>query len=161
MSKWTALWWVLIKEVKRSELAQSCTTLCDPMDCSLSGSSVHGILQARILAWVAISSSRGSSQPRNRTQVSLIAGKHFTIWATRETSSNYTWQLPKMHLQPNLPLRARLAFSTYCWTWALTGISTWHGQIWTPYLPLKFSFPGVFPISANRTSVLPPAPTKI
>ena len=47
-----------------SEVAQLCPTLCDPMDCSLPGSSVHGILQARILEWVAISFSRGSSQPR-------------------------------------------------------------------------------------------------
>ena len=60
------------------------STLCDPMDCSPPGSSVHGILQARILEWVAISFSRGSSQPRDRTQVSCIAGRFFTIWATRE-----------------------------------------------------------------------------
>ena len=53
-----------------SEVAQSCLTLCDPVDCSPPGSSVHGILQARILKWVAISSSRGSSQPRDRTHVS-------------------------------------------------------------------------------------------
>ena len=66
-------------------VAQLCPTLCDPMDCSLPGSSVHGILQARILAWVAISSSRGFSQHRNWTQVSCIAGGFFTIWATRET----------------------------------------------------------------------------
>ena len=51
-------------------VAQSCPTLCDPMDHSLPGSSVHGIPQARILEWVAISSSRGSSWPRDRTQVS-------------------------------------------------------------------------------------------
>ena len=67
-----------------SEAAQSCPTLCDPMDCSLSESSVHGILQARILEWIAISFSRGCSQPRDRTQVSRIAGRRFTIWATRE-----------------------------------------------------------------------------
>ena len=48
-----------------SEVAQSCLTLCDPMDCSLPGSSVHGILQAKILEWVAIPFSRGSSQPRD------------------------------------------------------------------------------------------------
>ena len=52
-------------EVKWSEVAQSCPTLCNPMDCSLPGSSVHGILQARILEWVAISFSRGSSRPRD------------------------------------------------------------------------------------------------
>ena len=54
------------------------------MDRSPPGSSVHGIVQARILEWVAISSSRGSSQPRDQTQVSCIAGRCFTIWVTRE-----------------------------------------------------------------------------
>ena len=65
-------------------VAQLCLTLCSPMDCSPPGSSVHRILQARILEWVATSPSRGSSQPRDRTPVSCIAGKFFTIWATRE-----------------------------------------------------------------------------
>ena len=60
-------------------VAQSCSTHCDPMDCSPLGSSVHGILQARILEWVAISFSRGSSQPRGQTQVSRIAGRCFII----------------------------------------------------------------------------------
>ena len=53
--------------------AQSCPTLCNPMDCSPPGSSVHGISQARILEWVAISSSRGSSWPRDRTHVSCVS----------------------------------------------------------------------------------------
>ena len=59
---------------------QSCLTLCDPMDCSPPGSSVHGILQARILEWVAISSSRGhgSSQPKEWTPISCTAGRFFT-----------------------------------------------------------------------------------
>ena len=70
--------------ISESEVAQSCPTLCDPMDCSLPGSSVHGILQARILEWVAISFSRGSSWPRDRTQVSCIAVRRFNLWATRE-----------------------------------------------------------------------------
>ena len=52
-------------------------TLCDPMDCSLSGFSVHGIFQARVLGWIAISFSRGSSRPRNRTWVSHITGRRF------------------------------------------------------------------------------------
>ena len=56
-----------------SEVAQLCPTLCHPMDCSLSGSSVHGIFQTRVLEWIAISFSRGSSRPRNRTWVSHIA----------------------------------------------------------------------------------------
>ena len=64
---------------------QLCPTLCRPMDCSLPGSSVHRIFQARILEWVAISSSKGSFQPRDQTQVSCIAGRFFTNWATRET----------------------------------------------------------------------------
>ena len=63
---------------------QSCPTLCDPMDCSPPGSSVQEILQARIREWIAIPFSRGSSQPRHRTQVSRIAGRRFTIWATKE-----------------------------------------------------------------------------
>ena len=58
--------------------------LCDLMDHNLPGSSVHGILQARVLEWVAISFSRGSSRPSNQTRVSHIAGKRVTIWATRE-----------------------------------------------------------------------------
>ena len=62
----------------------SCPTLCDPVDCSLPGSSVHGILQARILEWVAISFSGGSLWLKDRTQVFCIAGRHFTLWATRE-----------------------------------------------------------------------------
>ena len=61
-----------------------CLTLRDPMDYSLLGSSVHGILQARILEWVAIPFSRRSSWPKDQTQVSCIAGKFFTIWDIRE-----------------------------------------------------------------------------
>ena len=57
---------------------ESCPTLCDLMVCCQPGSSVHGILQARILEWVAFPFSRGSSQPRNQTQVSCIAGRFFT-----------------------------------------------------------------------------------
>ena len=63
-------------------LAKSCPTLWNPMDCSLPGSSVHGISQARVLEWVVISFSRGSSQPRDQTWVSCIAGGFFTDWAT-------------------------------------------------------------------------------
>ena len=75
------LLWVL------SEVTQLCPTLCDPMDCSLPGSSIHGILQARVLEWVAISFSRGSSRPRDRTQVSRIVGRRFSVSATREVPS--------------------------------------------------------------------------
>ena len=61
------------------KVVQSCPTLCKPVDCSLPGSSVHGILQARILEWVATPFFRGSSQPRDQTQVSYIADGFFTI----------------------------------------------------------------------------------
>ena len=63
----------------KSEVAQLCPTLCDPMDCRPPGSSVHGISQASILEWVAISFSRGSSRPRDRTRVSCIAGRGFNL----------------------------------------------------------------------------------
>ena len=65
-------------------VTQSCPTLCDPIDCSPSGSSVHGILHARMLEWVAMPSSRGSYRPRDQIQVSCIAGTSFTVWATKE-----------------------------------------------------------------------------
>ena len=64
--------------------AESCPTLWNPMDCSPPCSSVHWILQARILEWVAISFSSESSQPRDQIQVSRITGGFFTIWVTRE-----------------------------------------------------------------------------
>ena len=77
---------------KWSEVAQSCPTLCDPVDCSLPGSSVPGILQARILEWAAISFYRGSAQPRVRTQVSHTADRCFTLWATREGPKRFLMQ---------------------------------------------------------------------
>ena len=72
-----------------SEASQSCPTLCNPLDCSPPGSSVHGILQPRTLEWVAISFSRGSSQPRDQTQVFCIASRRFNLWATREALTEY------------------------------------------------------------------------
>ena len=74
------VWWYVVRVL----VAQSCPTLCDPVDHSPPDSSIHGILQARILEWVATSFSRGSSQPRDQTRVSCTAGKFFTDWATRE-----------------------------------------------------------------------------
>ena len=74
-------------------VAKSCLTLCDPTDCSPPGSSVHGILQARILEWVAISFSRGSSRPRDWTCVSCLSctGKqilyHLSHWVSQQTRS--------------------------------------------------------------------------
>ena len=79
-------------------VAQSCLTLYNPMDCSLPGSSVHRIFQGRILEWVAIPFSRGSSWPKDQTQVSCIIGRFFTIWTTREA---LVWP-------GNSPIRQRL-----------------------------------------------------
>ena len=73
-----------VKSESESEVPQLCPTLCDPMDYSLPGSSIRGILQARIPEWVAISFSRRYSQPRDRTLVSNTASRCFTIWATKE-----------------------------------------------------------------------------
>ena len=69
-------------------VAQSCPTLCDPMDYSLPVSSVHGILQARTLEWVAILFSREYSWLRDQTQVSCIAGRFFTVWVTKKAPAN-------------------------------------------------------------------------
>ena len=94
-----------------TQLLQSCPTLCDPMDCSSPGSFVHGILQARILEWVAISFSRGSSPPRDRTHVSCIprtAKQILYHCATWEASRNVL----KFHqlVYPDAKKRGKVTF---------------------------------------------------
>ena len=86
--------------LSESVVAQSCLTLCNPMDCSLPGSSTHGIFQARILEWVANSFSRGTSQPRDWTLVSSTTGRLFIVWATREVLRN-TNQVSLVHILKN------------------------------------------------------------
>ena len=76
LSDWAELNWS--SSESESEFAQSCLTLCNPMDCSLPGSSLHGIFQARVLEWVAISFSRGSSPSRDRTWVSTFQADALT-----------------------------------------------------------------------------------
>ena len=98
-------------EVKWKSLTQvthSCLTLCNPMDC---------ILQARILEWVAIPFSRGSSQPRDQTQVSHIAGGFFTSWATREAHiiALLTYIIALLWKPAKGLLRGELLNSTQCW----------------------------------------------
>ena len=85
---------------------------CDPMDCSLPGSSVHGIFQARILEWVAISSSRGSSQPRDRTLVSCIGRWFLYCWAIRKAQGGLVFALGNA-LENSLALSSSL--------WVLSG----------------------------------------
>ena len=86
-------------------VTQSCPTLCDPMDYT-----AQGILQTRILEWVAIPFSRGSSQPRDWTQFSRIASGFFTSWATREAQEYWSGQpnpspvdLPNPGIEPGSP----------------------------------------------------------
>ena len=78
-SSWFTYCWSLMEW----NVAPSCPTLCDPIDCSLPGSSVHGIFQAIVLVWIAISFSSGSSRPRDRTRVSHIVDRRFTVWAIK------------------------------------------------------------------------------
>ena len=79
-----------LDSVRFSSIAQLCPTLCDPMDCSLPGSLVHGIFQAWILEWVAIAFSRESSWPGDQTGVPRTADRLFTVWATREGKHKYS-----------------------------------------------------------------------
>ena len=93
---------------------QLCLTLCNHMDCNLPDSSVHGILQARILEWVAISYFRGSSWPRDQTQISYTAGRFFTIWATSSVQFSSVSQScptpcnPMNRRMPGLPVHHQL-----------------------------------------------------
>ena len=81
----------ILKKVQVKVLVtHSCPTLCDRMDSSPPDSSVHRILQERILEWVSISFFRELSHPRDQTQVSHIAGKFFTVWATKEVPNYWT-----------------------------------------------------------------------
>ena len=127
-----------------SEVAQSCPTLCNPMDCSLSGSSVHRIFQARILEWVAISFSRRSSQPRDWTQVSCIVGRCFTVWATRDTAE----PPGKLGILKPLPM-----FKIGCLDYWVVGVFIYSGwkffvkyvlQLCSPTLCLAYFFQSVF-----------------
>ena len=91
-------WIDTIKTQSESEVAQSYPTFCNPIDCSLPGSSVYGIFQAIVLEWIAIFFSRGSSQPRAQIQVSRIVERCFTIWATREVQDSKHYGINNYHL---------------------------------------------------------------
>ena len=87
-------------------VAQLCLTLCNPMNCSPPGSSVHEILQARILEWVSSPFSRGSSQRRDQTRILCAAGRFFSSWATREAlkpKTNFLTEGWRNRTQPLLP----------------------------------------------------------
>ena len=117
---------------------QSCPTLCNLMDYSLLGSSVHGILQARILEWVAIFSTRGSSWPRDQTQVSCTPGRLFTIWAFREFYLEKVKAEGNINHKPSIwaPFHKSSRESTgsvylHRHQWPLHEASSGHTTIWT------------------------------
>ena len=89
--------------IKESEVAQLCPTLCDPMKCNLPGFSIQGIFQARVLEWVAISFSRGSSRPRGWTQVSCIVGRSF--YPLSHQRSHHNKNKLKMDQRPNVRVK--------------------------------------------------------
>ena len=103
MSSNSKFWLLCYSPVGGGLVAKSFPTLCDPMVCSLPCSSVHGILQARILEWVAIPFSRGSSRPRNRTLVSCIAGSLSTV----------LWGKPYLLLIPFIELTLDVSVKEY------------------------------------------------
>ena len=106
------------------------------MDCSPPGSSVHGILQARILEWVAISFSRGSSQPRDWTWVSCIAGRCFILWATRESQKAYrTWYSQEVS-HPSTNQAWPCLASKIRWDRACSGLHTFI-NMWCCYMPFS------------------------
>ena len=109
---------------KKVKVAQLCLTLCNPMDCT-----VLGILQTRILKWIAFPSSRGSSQPRDRTQVSLIAGRFFTSWTMRRPDSNIIWQLC-------LKSEATFIFILFCTIFVFQSKPIW--WFWSPNVDDKY-----------------------
>ena len=106
-----------MKVKSESKVVQSCLTLSDPMDCSPPGSSVHGILQARVLEWVAISFSRGSSQPRDRTQVSCTVDRCFTVWATVGRYLICYWRRMEKWLQKEWRDRTKAKTTPSLWMW--------------------------------------------
>ena len=102
--------------VSESEVAQSCLTLWDPIDCSLPGSSIHEILQALTLEWGAIFFSKGFSQPRDQTLASHVAGRFFAMWATREfpvDNINIKALFESTSLRPKRFRTTALLFSIY------------------------------------------------
>ena len=107
-------------------VTQSWPTLCDPTDCKPPGSPVDGTFQARILEWIAIAFSRAYSWPRDQTQVSCIAGKFFTVWATMEAPLRVDWVFhPKYntHTHTHTLLHAEGKFFWVWHAWCSPGLS--------------------------------------
>ena len=128
------------------KVAKSCPILCDPMDYSLPGSAVHGILQARILQWVAIPSSRGS--PRDWTQVSHTVGRFFNSWATREAPSTPMVGSSDFHVAKYGQFSgAGLLYHPQAWT---QGITLWPRNTTLSWYAPGLTFSVCFPLSSSR-----------
>ena len=160
----------MLESVSCSVLSNSFET---SMDCSSPGSSVHGILQARILEWVTISFSKGSSQPRDQTLVPCIAGRFFTVWATREATTNFQkeWMVFSLYLNSIFLVSQLILLTTVClyynilldflWPtslfillsliWSLLSLSTSNC-----YLTLKFSSGPILTLPCSLSSSTPP-----
>ena len=122
LKNWIYGHWIAIKTNSESEVTQSCPTLCDP--------SIYGVFQARVLEWGTISFSRRSSRPRDWTQVSCIAGRHFTIWATREIRNacwrrllRVPWTARKSN-QSILKIILGVHLKDWCWSWNSNTLAT-------------------------------------
>ena len=131
------------ESVWKCQSLQLCLTLWDPLDYSPPGSSVHGILQARILEWVAMPFSRGSSWPRDQTQVSCIAGRFLIIGTTREAHI-YTYML--IWLPPNVSLFWIFIYEIFQFD---DSLHNWH--ILSPTTLLHW--PSISPLSILRKSL--------
>ena len=129
-------------------VAQSYPTLCNPVGCSPPGSSVHGILQARILERIAIPFSRGSPRPRDWTQLSWIAGRFLTIWATREVSNYYYLLFVVLWLIISLSLQGG--------NW---GLSSFQARLLTSTVYIMFSSPSELAHSSLGLDSGCPAPS--
>ena len=136
------------------KVAQLYPTLCNPMNYSLPVSSVHEILQARILEWVAILFFRGSSQPRDQTWVSSIARWFFTIWATRKAQrifvdfikyfsltlvrNNLLYLSGKLCLHRHQKGISYITINSKLWTYSLMRVCS--AEFLCPLSPICFSF---------------------
>ena len=149
-----SFWWVLaILGIAGlgdlSPLTQSCPTLCDPTDCTSADTSVHGIFQARIPERVAIFSSRGSSQPRDRTYVSGMAGRFLTRWTISEGLAwSRTTPIPASTIEELSGLCACLHLFPSC-----KNVTSHVGSepIWMTSLNLSTSAKTLFPNKATVT----------
>ena len=117
----------LFKKIGDTKGIFSCLTVCDTTDYSLPGSSIHGIFQGRVLEWVAISFSRGSSRPRDWIQVSHTAGRHFTIWAIREAtiSCKDGLNIGQKWYGPNRRPVLSVYWKDCCWSWNSNTLASW------------------------------------